>query len=172
VFFMMTTQLSRIERTHLVSDIKGELSGVIGIVRDPIESLTSYLAMLDSFNGPGYAEYGPGYADYPSKYDRRQKWIDLYKEVYSYYVNNECLLILNEDLRNYPEKTINGVLEKFNLFNSFNEKNAEKLPDEGLYLPTSKSTKNYAKIMKMFKEENLEELYVLYNKAREKALRF
>jgi hypothetical protein len=165
VFFMMTTQVPRIERTHLISDIKEQSGGVIGIIRDPVESLTSYMAMLDSFNDPD----APGY---PSKYDNRQKWINLYRDVYSYYVNNKCFLILNEDLRNHPEKTINGVLKNFNLFNTFSEKNTKKLPDEGPHLLTSKNTKNYAKIMRMLKKQNLEELYDLYNKAKERAIRF
>jgi hypothetical protein len=164
VFFMKSTQIPQIEQTHSVSDIKTQEYGVIGIVRDPIESLTSYVAMLDYFNKPIIPEYN-------SVFEEKQRWIDHYKEVYSYYVNSKCFLILNEDLRNYPEKTVNGILEKFNLFNSFNKTNSKNLPD-GQYIPTSKNTKNYAKIMKMFKEENLEELYTLYNMAKEKAIRF
>ena len=163
-FFMISTQVDGMQNSHYVSDIKTQPNAVIGIVRDPIESLTSYLAMLDHFQEPKFL------GNY-SVIEDKKRWIDLYKEVYSYYVNNECFLILNEDLRNYPQKTINGLLENFNLFNFFNAKNSNRTPNEN-YLLTSKNTKNYAKIMEMLKEENLEELYDLYNKAKERAIRF
>jgi hypothetical protein len=161
VIFILLTNI-KIIRTHSVASLSGVATPIIGIVKDPIESLASYLSMLDYLNPDRNNDARIRFLD-------QKKWINLYKEVYSYYLQDNCFLILNSDLQENPEKTIDALFKNFNMAGVFN-KTGGKIPKVN-YLPTSKITKEYPKRLEELKKINLKNLYTLYNKAREKAIR-
>jgi hypothetical protein len=153
VFFMNATSLPGLSRTHDPKEIPKN-SQVIGILREPEESIASYLVMLNYLG---------------ASLDIKEL-IKSYKLVYEYYLSNNCILILNEDLRDNPKEIINKIFEPLEKFNVFNEKNSKKYPTEK-YLKSSKTMSSYEQTLKEIKLINLSEIKLLYEKAKEKAIK-
>jgi hypothetical protein len=153
VFFMNATSLPGLSRTHDPKEIPKD-SQVIGILREPEESIASYMAMLNYFGAP---------------IDAKQL-IESYGVVYKYYLSTNCILILNEDLKNNPKEIINKIFEPLGRFNVFNEEKSKQLPKEN-YLKSSKEIAGYKEILEKINFMDLSEIRMLYKKAKEKAVR-
>jgi hypothetical protein len=151
VFFMNAVSLPGMSRTHDPKEIIDK-SQVIGILREPEESIASYMTMLNYLGAP---------------IDAKQL-IESYAVVYKYYLSNSCILILNEDLKNNPKEIINKIFEPLGRFNVFNEEKSKQVPTKN-YLKSSKNMPFYEQTLKEIKSINLSEIKLLYKKAKEKA---
>jgi hypothetical protein len=96
--------------------------------------------------------------------------IESYQLVYKYYLSNNCILILNKDLRNNPKEIINKIFEPLGRFNVFNEEKSKQLPKEN-YVKSSKEIAEYKEIVQEISSMDLSEIRLLYKKAKEKAVR-
>jgi hypothetical protein len=150
---MNAVSLPGMNRTHDPKEVVGE-SQVIGILREPEESLASYIAMLNYFG---------------AAIDVKEL-IESYQLVYKYYLSNNCILILNKDLRNNPKEIINKIFEPLGRFNVFNEEKSKQLPKEN-YVKSSKEIAEYKEIVQEISSMDLSEIRLLYKKAKEKAVR-
>jgi hypothetical protein len=150
VFFIKSTRI-KLNRTHNIGDIPDK-NVVLGILRNPLDSITSYAAMLDY---------------YKQNYDIYML-ISWYKDIYNFYINNNCFLILNEDLRNNAKTSIENFFYSYKNKNVFDRQGVGKQLDG--YLISSKQNDNYEKIKNDVKKYDLLELFRLYEKAKEKVM--
>lgn len=166
---MKSVAIENISRTHSPNNIDGKV--VFGILRNPTDSIASRIS---------YNYYIKDISDIsPREYAIQsiQGLIDLYKDVYNYYLNNECFLILNEELRKSPKKTINGLFEIFNIkdvFRGSEDKDLSLIKEaiDGAYVVSSKSLSYYKEIMDFVLELDLSELDQLYKESKERAVSF
>jgi hypothetical protein len=167
---MKSVRIPNITRTHTPKTI-ADGSIVLGILRNPVDSLASRLSynyFIKKISDMSPKEYAS---------ESINDLMDLYKDVYSYYLNNKCFLVLNENLRDFPKKTINELFEIFNVKNVFygaENKDLNNIDEaiEGSYVVSSKSLGYYQEMMEFVLELDLSELNYLYNKAKESAIIF
>jgi hypothetical protein len=190
IFFIKSVNIDNIYRTHKTTDIKDQ-DVVLGILRNPVESISSWLSMgyyrsnfRRMFDGPDPTGKLPTPEQkalqgkpltlndwYYLADEEIKKAIAWYAEVYDYYANNECYLVLNESLRGDPAKTINNLFETFGTSNAFFELENKDLTDpDQWYLDSSKELVEYDAIRNFVMTHDLSALQELYEKSAAKAL--
>lgn len=143
--------------SHTIDKINSENSIIIGIARDPFESIHSHVTMKK--------HYYPGQSF-------NKSYIDQYKEIYNFSYENAEVVIDYTDLIQKPKKVLEKVCSMLGLLESLSNRPPQVLVDNKKidYLVTSKTSLMYEK--KHFDIEDIQECYEPYNKLMLKAIDF
>jgi hypothetical protein len=119
---------------------------IITVIRDPFDSIQSFVAMKKYYNPETYNE-----TDY----------LDYYVELYKYLDHNASLVIDYNDLINFPEKTTKTVCDLLGLKRTPLEYKMHGNKKAIEYLVSSKTVEEYNE--EYFKIEDMDDCYKEYH---------
>lgn len=127
---------------------------IIGIVRDPLESISSCIAMQEHY-----------YEDYVVDENSIRKEISEYIEASRFLINKAAIVIDCERLSADPEKEMVRISEKFNIDIVSNDPYQINLVENSdwSFLPSSKDLPRHSEIKNMLSNYDLSGCYELYN---------
>lgn len=136
---------------------------MITIIRDPIDFLSSFVAREAVF----YRESFDNFLSSPSKYC----FSDWFTENDIDIVDNFEIIIKYESLINSPFETVKKIADKMSI-EIIEDRYKSNLVDQPYreYIVSSKNIKEYNKIRKIIKEQDLSRTYEIYNKFLAKAI--
>lgn len=146
----------KMRQTHLFDKVD-ESTVVVGIIKDPVLSLTSWLTMMEhySMNMNGLVE----------------KTIQWYLDVYKYYETNDCVLIRASELQQYPHKTLKLLADTIGMEYSKSELiDISDKPNKKYLATSTDSAQKYSKWKATFENMDLSECYRLYEVALSKSI--
>jgi hypothetical protein len=154
---------THIEKTHDVDFEFLDNFEIIGIVRDPAETIASKVAMshfLDYSSIPGANLKLQDNFNW-------QNFIDGYIDINKKIIQRATLIVTYNDIVENTETIVNEIIKKFNIV-----KNQEIEYDLGMetkstkgYLASSKESPEYKNVYAKVLEQDLSEAYDIYNKA-------
>lgn len=143
---------------------------IINIVRDPAESMASWISMQYQFNDEPLIDNG--YIKI-TKAKHIPKYINLYRKLLSY---NNVIFIDYADLRDNTQQILNKLYKILNLkANNMELSNIKEILANNMinqeYLSTSKNINNYQDILDTLKIMDLSKCYTLYRKALSRCIK-
>lgn len=145
---------------------------IINIVRDPVESMASWISM--QYNFDDHPLINNGYLKV-TKAQHIPKYINLYKKLLSY---NNVIFINYNDLKEKPQLVLNHLYDILKLkvntskldLSDIKNKISQKMEDHP-YLSSSKLMPDYEEIKETISLINLSECYSLYYQSLEKCIK-
>ena len=155
-----------IEKTHNVDFEFLDNFEIIGIVRDPAETIASKVAMSHFLN---YRSIPNAKLKLQDNFNW-QNFIDSYIDITQKIIEKASFIVSYKDIVENTEATTNEIIKKFNIVKNeemkYDPNNAgmEIKSTEG-YLVSSKESPEYKDVYSIILEQDLSEAYALYNKA-------
>lgn len=151
-------------RSHYINEIfdknNNKIKTVITISRDPVDSISSYLAL---YNGYGLHPEGHDFIILEK--------ITEYILMYSFLLEHADYVIDFNDLTTYPESVIKKILKLLNIDKSKHDNfNRDVIPKYKSFVPSSKSLPKYSK--NILDDFDLDLCYYYYYKLLEKKIIF
>ena len=151
-----------IEKTHNVDFEFLDNFEIIGIVRDPVETIASKVAMSHFLD----------YSSIPNatlKLNDNFNWqnfIDGYIDINEKIIQRASLIVTYKDIVENTETIVNQIIKKFNIAENkeINGEPTEIVSTAG-YLVSSKESPEYENVYAKVLEQDLSEAYNIYNKA-------
>jgi len=137
---------------------------MITIVRDPIDLLSSYVAMDALYYKGGSLEH---FFSFPEKYCFSDWFSDNDMEI----VDNFDIIVKYESLINSPFETVKKIADKMSLeiIEPRYKNNVRDMPHRN-HVISSKSVNGYDKVRQTIEEQDLSRSYEIYNKFLAKAI--
>jgi hypothetical protein len=142
---------------------------IINIVRDPKESMISWISMMDTFGDKGIKK---------NNFDKLVNLIMIkkYINMYNFLLSRDTVFVNYKDFNNIDNliiKLCNLIDLKVVNTKTINIKQIDSINSlkEGGYLTSSKNTDIYNIYKKKFQNVNLLECYDLYNRALDKCIK-
>jgi hypothetical protein len=148
-----------VKRSHDLQDNK-----MITVIRDPIDFLSSYVAMDALY-------YKGGSLDHFLSFPERYCFSDWFTDNDMGIVDNFDIIVKYESLINVPFETVKKIADKMSLeiIEPRYKNNVRDMPHRN-HVVSSKNIKGYDKIRQVIEEQDLSRAYEIYNKFLAKAI--
>ena len=153
---------AHIGKTHNVDFQFFDNFEIIGIVRDPAETIASKVAMGHFLN----------YSSIPGENLKLQddfnwqNFIDGYIDINEKIIQRASLIVTYKDIVENTETVVNEIIKKFNIVkNKGIGVDPSEIVSTNKYLVSSKESPEYKNVYARVLEQDLSEAYAIYNKA-------
>jgi len=148
-----------VKRSHELQNNK-----MITVIRDPIDFLSSYVAMDALYYKGGSLDH---FFSFPSSYCFSDWFTDNDMDI----VDNFDIIVKYESLINLPFETVTKIAEKMSIevIENRYKNNVVDKPYRN-HVVSSKNIKGYEKIRQIIEEQDLSRAYEIYNKFLSKAI--
>ena len=148
-----------VKRSHELQNNK-----MITVIRDPIDFLSSYVAMDALYYKGGSLDH---FFSYPERYCFSNWFTDNDIDI----VDNFDIIVKYESLTNFPFETITKIAEKMSIeiIENRYKNNSVDRPHMN-HVVSSKNIEGYDKIRQIIEEQDLSRTYEVYNKFLERAI--
>ena len=148
-----------VKRSHDLQDNK-----MITVIRDPIDFLSSYVAMDALYYKGGSLDH---FFSFPERYCFSDWFTDNDMDI----VDNFDIIVKYESLINVPFETVKKITDKMSLeiIEPRYKNNVRDMPHRN-HVVSSKNIKGYDKIRQVIEEQDLSRAYEIYNKFLAKAI--
>jgi hypothetical protein len=154
----------QIEKTHDVNFQFLDNFEIVGIVRDPAETIASKVAMSHFFN---YSSIPNATLKLHDNFNW-QNFIDGYIEINQKIIEKANIIITYKDIVENTEIIVDKIIEKFNIIKNEQIKYDPRMEIKSItngYLVSSKESPEYENVYAKVLEQDLSEAYNIYNKA-------
>jgi hypothetical protein len=153
---------AHIEKTHNVDFQFFDNFEIIGIVRDPAETIASKVAMSHFLN---YSSIPGANLKLQDNFNW-QNFIDGYIDINEKIIQRASLIVTYKDIVENTETVVNEIIKKFNIVkNKEIDGDPSEIVSTDGYLVSSKESPEYKNVYARVLEQDLSEAYAIYNKA-------
>jgi hypothetical protein len=152
----------RIEKTHNVNFQFLDNFKIIGIVRDPAETIASKVAMSHFLS---YSSIPGANLKLQDNFNW-QNFIDGYIDINEKIIQRASLIVTYSDIVENTETIVNEIIKKFNIVkNKEIDADPSEIVSTDGYLVSSKESPEYKNVYAKVLEQDLSKAYSVYNKA-------